>query len=243
MSIFGWSRGGILKDNLEVMGVVVGEMAKNAPATDRFAASKNARINDSHSRSFWVAKRLFDIGLSLALLPLLGLIALGLVILNPFFNKGPMLFFQARMGRGCRPFTAIKFRTMRHVSKIKRGPDDPLETSRITRLGQFMRESRIDESPQSINVLKGEMSLIGPRPDFYDHAMTYVETIPGYVQRHQIRPGISGLAQTRLGYIEGTEATRQKVMCDLTYIREASLRTEILVIFSTFQVIFLRGGR
>jgi len=181
--------------------------------------------------------------MSLILLPLLVVISLVVAVLNPFFNQGPLLFLQTRMGRGCHPFTAVKFRTMRKVAKIERGPNDPLETNRITRFGRFMRESRIDELPQILNILKGEMSLIGPRPDYYEHAVTYVRTIPRYAQRHQIRPGISGLAQTRLGYIEGTDATRHKVTCDLIYIRKAGFRMELSVFVSTVLIVLNRGGR
>ncbi len=188
-------------------------------------------------------KRVCDIGLSLALLPLLVVVALIAGILNPFLNRGPLLFFQTRMGRSCHPFTAVKFRTMREVAKIERGPDDPLETNRITKLGQFMRQSRLDELPQILNVLKGDMSLIGPRPDCYDHALAYVKAIPSYAQRHQIRPGISGLAQTQLGYVEGTDATVQKVTYDLIYIREVSFRMELSVLVATILVVLGRGGR
>jgi lipopolysaccharide/colanic/teichoic acid biosynthesis glycosyltransferase len=210
---------------------------------DRFFASHGAQLFETRPKLFWAVKRMFDIGMSLALLPLLAVIAVVVAVLNPFFNNGSLLFFQLRMGRGCRPFTAVKFRTMREVVKIERGPNDPLETSRITRFGRFMRKSRIDELPQILNVLKGEMSLIGPRPDYYDHAKSYVRTIPSYAQRHQIRPGISGLAQTRLGYIEGTKATRRKVNYDLIYIRNAGFRMELSVFVSTILVVLNRGGQ
>lgn len=135
-----------------------------------------------------VSKRFFDIAMSILLLPLLCVLALVLLMLNPFYNKGNLFFVQPRMGRDCKPFKAIKFRSMRAVPKIIRGADSPLEIDRITSLGGFLRKSRIDELPQVINVLLGQMSLIGPRPDYFDHAVEYLEKIPGYRERHAVRP-------------------------------------------------------
>lgn len=119
---------------------------------------------------FWATKRLFDVALSLFLLPILISAAIAIILLNPFLNRGSLLFFQKRMGRNCLPFYAIKFRSMTKVAEIIRAHDDPIELDQITWLGRFMRRTRIDELPQILNVLKGEMSLIGPRPDFYEHA-------------------------------------------------------------------------
>lgn len=164
---------------------------------------------------FAVTKRSFDIIMSLALLPFLAILAVALLILNPFYNKGSLFFVQRRMGRNCEPFQAIKFRSMTDVPQVSRSADCPLEVDRITPLGGFLRKSRIDELPQILNVLRGDMSLIGPRPDYYDHAVHYLEQVRGYRQRHAVRPGISGLAQTELGYIEGVEATKRKVSADL----------------------------
>jgi len=169
-------------------------------------------------RAFWACKRLFDVCASLVLLVIL--IPLGgvILLLNPFLNRGKLFFVQKRMGRDCRPFLALKFRSMSEVAEIARGCDDPIEQHRITRLGRFLRKTRLDELPQILNVLKGEMSLIGPRPDYYEHACAFRAAIPGYNERHMIRPGISGLAQVDLGYIEGTDATRAKVAKDLYYM-------------------------
>lgn len=197
---------------------------------------------DNSSRAFNVAKRLFDIVMSLMLLPVLFLCAIGLLALNPFFNRGSLFFVQKRMGRDCKPFTAIKFRSMRAVPEVKRGADAPLETDRITTLGGFIRKTRIDELPQILNVLRGDMSLIGPRPDYYDHAIEFLTEIRGYRERHVVRPGISGLAQTEVGYAEGIEATRLKVRADLYYINNASLRLEFWIVWRTLRVIAKRGG-
>jgi len=183
-----------------------------------------------------------DIGLSLLLLILLIPIFMTMLLLNPFLNRGKLFFVQKRMGRDCQPFYAIKFRSMKYIDRITRSADDPIEHDRITRLGRFLRKTRIDELPQVLNVLKGEMSLIGPRPDYYVHACAFKAAVPGYRERHVIRPGISGLAQVDLGYIEGTDATRGKVAKDLHYIHHAGFRQEFRVLVATLVTIVKMGG-
>lgn len=187
-------------------------------------------------------KPAFDIVLSVLLLPPLAVTCVVLLGLNPFFNRGPLFFVQPRMGRGCRAFGAIKFRTMRPVMRVTRRAEDPLEQDRITPLGRFLRRSRIDELPQVVNVLRREMSLIGPRPDYYHHARRYLRSVPGYRRRHEVRPGISGLAQTDLGYVDCTEGTRRKVALDLRYVEYMSLRLDLYVFRRTLQTVFGRKG-
>ncbi|UWQ77557.1 sugar transferase [Leisingera sp. M658] len=188
-------------------------------------------------------KRMFDLVVSCAiLLPLALMCASGLLLLNPFWNRGPLLYSQRRMGRGCRPFTAYKFRTMRPAPEIRRTADCPLEEERITPLGRFLRRVRLDELPQIINVFRGEMSLIGPRPDYIGHARRFLSDVPGYQERHAVRPGISGWAQVELGYIEGVDATRNKVRADLHYIANAGFAMEARIVWRTLSVIARRGG-
>lgn len=188
-------------------------------------------------------KRVFDIGMSILLLPVLLLTAAGLLVLNPVINRGSVLFVQQRMGQGCRPFRAFKFRSMVEVEAIERGPFDALEHHRITSLGRLLRKSRLDELPQIINVLRGEMSLIGPRPDYLDHARVFVETVPGYRERHAVLPGISGYAQVAHGYIEGHDGLRNKVAADLHYIRHGSVAFDLWIAWRTFVVVILRYGK
>jgi len=197
---------------------------------------------DARRQLFKLTKRVFDIVLCLLLLPLLAFFALVLLCINPFQNPGRLIFVQKRMGRDCQAFQAFKFRSMRTANEIQRTASDPLEVDRITPLGRFLRKTRIDELPQVINVLRGEMSLIGPRPDYYDHAVEYLNVVPGYRERHAVRPGISGLAQTKLGYAEGIEATCNKVNADLYYITHCGFRLELWIIWRTFAVILGRAG-
>ncbi|MCK8463442.1 sugar transferase [Aliiroseovarius sp. S1339] len=189
-----------------------------------------------------VGKRAFDILFCLLLLPILCAVAFFLLLANRVVNPGPILFMQPRMGRNCAPFMAYKFRTMTPSARMRRA-NDPLEQERITCLGATLRQSRLDELPQIINVLRGEMSLIGPRPDCYDHAITFLRDIPGYRDRHAVLPGISGFAQTEIGYAEGTAATVKKVEADLHYIANRSLRFEAWIFWRTLVTVIGRAGR
>lgn len=194
----------------------------------------------SSNTLFWTNKRIFDIVVCILLLPLLLVIALILLILNQFFNSGKLIFIQKRMGKNCSVFFAIKFRTMTSTKEITRKYDEPIETNRITPLGAILRKTRIDELPQILNVLKGDMSLVGPRPDYYEHALEYLKDIEGYRERYSIRPGITGLSQIRLGYAESLEAASKKVIIDNYYIKNIGYIIELKIIFNTILII-IRG--
>ncbi|MGF1503303.1 MAG: sugar transferase [Paracoccaceae bacterium] len=204
---------------------------------DLLLDGREATLGAVGSLWFRAGKRGFDIIVVLAALPVvLGVTAL-LIALNPLANRGPVFFMQRRMGRDCRPFTVIKFRSMRPETPVRRGPDDPLEDGRITPLGRILRRTRLDELPQFLNVLWGDMSLIGPRPDYWDHAIHYADSVPGYRQRHRVRPGITGLAQVQAGYAEGIAATLEKTRADLTYIERFGLAMDLYVLWRTISVV------
>lgn len=188
------------------------------------------------------AKFMLDKLFALALLP--GVIVAGVFLfcINPIWNPGPLIYRQKRMGKNCKPFMMVKFRSMLPAAAIARGPEEGVEADRITPLGRFLRRTRIDELPQIFNILLGEMSLIGPRPDYWEHAVHYAEHVPGYKERHTVRPGITGLAQVTSGYVEGSAATRIKTQHDLTYIRRLGLRMESHIVLRTFVVIFTGFG-
>lgn len=208
----------------------------------RAGALEPTRSPGAPSALYFVSKRLFDIGVSILLLPVLLFGTIVLLVLNPVYNQGPVFYSQQRMGRRTEPFTAYKFRSMRVVPDVDRGAHDPLEIDRITTLGHFLRKSRIDEIPQIINVLKGEMSLIGPRPDYYGHAKEYVKTIPGYRARHAVKPGISGFAQTEVGYADTIDAVAAKVAADLFYIRNRRVLLEAWIAWRTIATVLGRKG-
>ena len=185
------------------------------------------------NKLFWINKRIFDVSICLLLIPLLIIFSILLILINYFFNSGSLFFIQDRMGKDCVAFPAIKFRTMEHTKEITRKYDDPIEVNRITSFGKILRKTRIDELPQILNVLKGEMRLIGPRPDYYIHALEYLKNVKGYRERHIIRPGITGLSQIRLGYAEGLEATAKKASVDNYYIQNVNYIIELKIIGNT----------
>lgn len=209
------------------------DLAVAAPDFGHFVGrDRRARV-----RGFLAAKRAWDVFVALMAVPVVVLAAIALLAINPIWNRGPLIYAQKRMGRRCRPFRAYKFRTMRAAPDIGRGPNDPLETERITRLGRWLRRSHIDEFPQFVNVLLGEMSVVGPRPDYWDHAIHYVDVVPGYRERHTVRPGITGLAQVDGGYAEGIEATIIKTRLDLRYIDTLGYGTDAYVLRRTIAVV------
>jgi lipopolysaccharide/colanic/teichoic acid biosynthesis glycosyltransferase len=183
-----------------------------------------------------IYKRIVDIHFALAALPLMAVLAVVLFVVNPFLNPGPVFFRQDRMGQGGVPFRIWKFRTMAPCTKSVRGHDDPVEDHRINRLGEILRKSRLDELPNFINVLKGEMSLIGPRPDMVEHALAYSATIPRYQERFRVKPGITGLAQVRYGYADHERAVRRKAQNDYIYVERYTFGMDLHIIRRTIAV-------
>jgi lipopolysaccharide/colanic/teichoic acid biosynthesis glycosyltransferase len=200
-------------------------------------------LRTNRKKIFWINKRLFDVVISIFLLPLLFIISIFLLFLNPLYNPGRLVFVQERMGINCENFFAIKFRTMSPIKEITRKYDEPIELDRITPLGNILRRMRIDELPQILNVLKGEMSLIGPRPDYYVHALEYLKNVEGYTERHAIRPGITGLSQVSLGYVDNLETISKKVSIDNYYIQNVGYINELKIIYSTLLVIIRGRGK
>ena len=196
------------------------------------------------TKIFMRLKRGVDVLGALIALPIL--IAAGSLVwlINRRFNPGPLFYTQQRMGRDCRPFTIYKFRSMlpEQTASDKRSYADPLETHRITPFGAVMRRTRIDELPQILNILLGDMSFVGPRPDTYAHAVKFAELVPGYRERHTVRPGITGLAQIKVGYAEGIDATTEKVAADLSYIRSMSALSELRIVAGTAWVVISGHG-
>jgi len=189
--------------------------------------------------NFYRAKKSFDI--VSAVIGCVATLILGglLLIFNPVFNPGPLFFRQERMGKDGRTFTLWKFRTMQPCAEGRavRPVNTPLEETRIKALGVFLRRSRLDELPNFFNVLRGEMSVIGPRPDAWEHAVHYFTTIEQYRYRFQVLPGITGLAQVVAGYADGQNATRRKARFDKFYVQNRSISLECLVICRTLTVL------
>jgi sugar transferase (PEP-CTERM system associated) len=192
-----------------------------------------------------VSKRLIDIVLSLAGLllsaPFLPLVALVIRLESP----GPIFFKQLRVGSGEKPFLLYKLRSMgqdaeRHSGAVWAAKNDP----RVTRVGRILRNSRIDEIPQLYNVLKGEMSFIGPRPERPEFVEKLKQEIGYYSKRHSIKPGLTGWAQVRYPYGATAEDAVEKLRYDLYYIKNLSIFLDSQILFETVKVVlFGRGGR
>jgi len=167
-----------------------------------------------------------------------------LVLLMPFFcvlalaicvdSPGPPLYSQVRLGRRLRPFRMYKFRTMGDCAEQWTGPvwaapDDP----RVTHLGRLLRRWHLDELPQLVNVIRGEMSLVGPRPERPTIARELECQVRGYLRRNTVLPGITGLAQIRSGYDLSVGTVRRKLRYDLIYIRRRCLLLDLAILFAT----------
>jgi sugar transferase (PEP-CTERM system associated) len=192
-----------------------------------------------------LAKRGFDLAASTVLLVLTLPIMLLTAAAIRLDSSGPVLYWQTRVGRGNTNFEMCKFRSMREdaerdgVAKWATGDDD-----RVTRVGRVIRKLRIDELPQIINVLRGEMSFVGPRPERPFFVNQLSEQIPYFLARHSIRPGITGWAQVRYPYGASVDDARQKLQYDLYYVKNHTLFLDILILLETVKVVvFGRGAR
>ena len=185
-------------------------------------------------------KRPSEVGAVLLFAPLILLLGL-LVALLVYLDLGrPVLFAQERMGLGGKPFKAYKFRTMRGAPR--EGAYAGEEANRVTPLGRFLRRYRLDELPQFWNILKGDMNLIGPRPEQKVLAEAYAREIPLSPLRHAVRPGLTGWAQVEQGYAEGKEETLVKLAYDLYYIKHLSFWLDLRILFKTLWVLLTGFG-
>lgn len=196
-----------------------------------------------HGRSrYALPKRLFDLAVTLLALPLLLPLA-ALVALAVYLDGGrPVLFWQERVGKGGEPFKMVKFRSMRQNSEASGAMFAAQGDLRITRVGAFLRKFRLDELPQFYNVLRGEMSIIGPRPEQRVFVTQFSEEIPLYNIRHHVRPGITGWAQVMQGYAAGEDETREKIRCDFYYIKNFSVGLDIQIVMKTVQTVLSGFG-
>jgi exopolysaccharide biosynthesis polyprenyl glycosylphosphotransferase len=158
-------------------------------------------------------------------------------------SAGPVLYRQTRVGLHGQPFTLLKFRSMAMNAEEAGQPrwatqQDP----RITRVGSFIRPMRIDELPQLINVLRGEMSLVGPRPERPMFVEELARAIPFYRERSYVKPGITGWAQVNFPYGASVEDARQKLSYDLYYVKNCSLLLDLFILLATIRVILFREG-
>jgi exopolysaccharide biosynthesis polyprenyl glycosylphosphotransferase len=185
-----------------------------------------------------------DIGLALAGLVVSLPVMVAVACAIKLDSRGPALFRQQRVGENGRNFTLNKFRSMRvdaeREGPVWAAPADP----RVTRVGRWLRQLRLDELPQFWNVLMGDMSFVGPRPERPEFVERLQRQIPFYMGRHSVKPGITGWAQVRHRYAASVEDSVEKLQYDLYYIKNRSPLLDLVILLSTLQVVlFARGSR
>jgi lipopolysaccharide/colanic/teichoic acid biosynthesis glycosyltransferase len=158
-------------------------------------------------------------------------------------SHGPILYRQMRVGKDGRHFKMLKFRSMKtdaekHTGPVWAGRNDP----RVTKVGRFLRKTHLDELPQFLNVVKGDMSLVGPRPERPFFVEKLSKEIPLYKHRHRVKPGITGWAQVKYKYDENIEDVRNKIKYDLFYIENNSWRLDLKILFNTVYVMVAGKG-
>jgi exopolysaccharide biosynthesis polyprenyl glycosylphosphotransferase len=190
-----------------------------------------------------VLKRGMDIIFSLLALIILLPVYLILAVLVKMSSKGSIFFLQERVGKHGKPFRIIKYRTM-YVGSEKNGPQlSSSNDSRITKIGKFLRKTRLDEFPQFWNVLKGEMSLVGPRPErqyFIDQIMEHEKQ---YIHLNKVRPGITSWGQVKFGYAENIDQMLQRMKYDLLYVRNMSVALDIKIMLYTILIVVKGKGK
>jgi exopolysaccharide biosynthesis polyprenyl glycosylphosphotransferase len=203
------------------------------------------RLEDSATRRLFLAlKRLVDLAVAVVGMAILAVIAPLVAVANALWSPGPLFYRQVRVGLGGRAFPLFKFRSMAPDAESECGAvwadeGDP----RVTPVGRLLRRAHLDELPQVWNILKGEMSLIGPRPERPEFVAILMAQVPFYQARHAVRPGITGWAQVRYRYGSSVDDARVKLEYDLYYIKHQSMYLEMSIVAKTAAAVLRLRGR
>ena len=231
-------RGVIIEDASFLMERLLGKLSLDGlnPSTLIFTHGFNVKATEQLLRRLVsIAVSFIGLVLCLPFIPIL-------ILVVRFSSPGPIFFYQTRVGLRGRPFSVIKFRTMRQDAEKNGAVWATKNDARVTRVGRFMRKTRLDEIPQLWNVLKGDMGFVGPRPERPEFVQMLNREIPYYELRHIIRPGLTGWAQVRYQYGATIEETRYKLEYDLYYVKHMSVGLDLLIMFETVKTILLRRG-
>lgn len=202
---------------------------------------RSSRVEGHAGIAKAVEDRSIALLLLIALAPFMGLIALGVKL----SSRGPVFFRQKRHGLGGKEFEMLKFRSMRaHAETSGQVTQATRDDMRVTRFGRFLRSSSLDELPQLINVLRGDMSIVGPRPHAVEHNYHFSERLRGYMQRHGMKPGMTGLAQIKgfRGETDTLDKMAARIECDISYIKQWSLWLDLKIILCTPYVLLRRNN-
>jgi exopolysaccharide biosynthesis polyprenyl glycosylphosphotransferase len=230
-------RGILVEDALDFYEALTGKIAIEACRPSVLILSKGFR---NHGAAETVARIVSMVAAVIGIIlvaPLLALLAIAIKI----NSRGPVFFMQQRAGRDGKPFSLIKFRTM-HPAEHARSEWVTDNLDRITGLGRWLRRFRLDELPQLLNVLRGEMNLIGPRPHPTSNHAVFADEIAYYGIRNSVRPGVTGWAQVRYGYANNLEEETEKMRYDLYYIKNRSIWLDLRILFETVGIIIFGQG-
>lgn len=199
-------------------------------------------INSAISSNYLSIKRVLDVVTIIAVLPFVAVLMAMTALAIKLESSGSVFFWQKRVGMNGKTFNMMKFRSMTSDSEQHGSQFAQSNDMRVTRVGKFIRKFRIDETPQLWNVIKGDMSIIGPRPEQESFVNEFNQTIPNYSLRHLVRPGITGLAQTEQGYVADADGTVTKLKYDLYYINNLSFMTDLQITLKTIYTILTGFG-
>jgi lipopolysaccharide/colanic/teichoic acid biosynthesis glycosyltransferase len=200
-------------------------------------------IGEVHRQRYTRMKRVVDVALGGVGTVALMAVAPVVLVANRFGNRGPLLYRQTRVGKNGDPFSILKFRTMRPdpegLADEWTGEDDP----RITRFGHVLRRSHLDELPQVVNILRGELSVVGPRPEQPHYVEELSEKLPFYAMRHLVRPGLTGWAQVKYGYAGDERDALEKLQYEFFYLRRQSVGLDLRIVGRTLRSVTRGDGR
>ena len=200
----------------------------------------SAIFHGNSNYSLW--KRALDLSITLFFAPLIALACLAVATAIATVDGRPVFFWQERVGKNGQTFKMVKFRSMRQDSEQSGAQFATKGDLRVTRLGAFLRKYRLDELPQFWNVFKGDMSIIGPRPEQRVFVEQFETEVPLFDIRHHVRPGITGWAQVKLGYTAGADEASEKLRCDFYYIKHFSFGLDFLIVCRTIRTILSGFG-
>jgi lipopolysaccharide/colanic/teichoic acid biosynthesis glycosyltransferase len=225
---------------VRTLGLFYDEWFGKLPIADLERVSLMFDIQELHAPGYARLKRMVDLGAAVVGLATLVVIVPPVWVLDQVGNRGPLFFHQTRVGKGGEPFSILKFRTMPPAggSEWTRESD-----SRIGVLGRWMRRLHVDEIPQAVNVLRGELSLVGPRPEQPRYVDELTEKIPFYDVRHLVLPGITGWAQVKFPYGASVEDALEKLQYEFFYLRHQGPMLDVRILARTVRTVLRAGGR
>ena len=228
-------RGIAIEEGTHVFERLTGRLAVESLSPSALVFGDGFRV----SRLQRVLRRVMSVSVALAALLVAAPVMVAIAVAIKIESHGPVFFIQDRVGLGGRRFRLIKFRTMREAGRAGDSTWGRDNASRVTSLGVVLRRYRLDELPQCLNILKGDMSLVGPRPEMASNVATFSAVIPFYDFRHEVSPGLTGWAQIKAGYAMSTEEVTHKLCYDLYYIKHLSVLFDLQILVDTVKFVLM----